>query len=290
MAELRIAKGQALGNDYLVVERSRLPWPLTPERTRLVCDRHRGVGSDGLLVVEPDAQPVRLRIYNPDGSEAEKSGNGLRILGAWLHHTGRVRAGEPFQVELATDTVTMEVLGRFDDGSLDIVVDMGPARFLAGVDGIVLPLRSGEAVTVHPVSLGNPHCVAIEPALERARFERIGPQLERHAHFPAGTNVQLASVLDRGAARAWIHERGVGETLASGSSASAVAAVLRRLELVDGPDVRIDMPGGVARIHVSDDFEVRLRAPARLVFEAAVLPEQVAAWATATVATPAAGA
>ena len=85
-----IAKGQALGNDYLVVERERLPWALTPAHTRLICDRHRGVGSDGLLVVDADEEPVRLRIYNPDGSEAEKSGNGLRILGAWLHHTGRV--------------------------------------------------------------------------------------------------------------------------------------------------------------------------------------------------------
>lgn len=278
MKTLGISKGQALGNDYLVVERDRLPWPLTAERTRAICDRHTGVGSDGLLVVDGEGPPFRLRIYNPDGSEAEKSGNGLRILGAWLHRTGRVGIGVRFEVQLVRDAVTMEVLGRHDDGSLDIVVEMGRARFLAGAEGLRLPLANGEDVVVHPVSLANPHCVVVEPTLARDRFLRIGPQLERHAHFPDGTNVQFVAAAEAGHADLLIHERGVGETLASGSSASAAAAVLRRLGLVPNPETRVDMPGGSVTVQVAPDFEIRLRGPARIVFDATVVPEQTQAW------------
>lgn len=276
MKPIRFSKGEALGNDYLVVDAAELASappadarPLTVERCRSLCDRHRGAGSDGVLVVWPERKPVRLRIYNPDGSEAEKSGNGLRIAAAWLHEHGHVRTGQPFEVELATDTVSMTVHAE-TGGVRDVSVEMGRAAFLAEPAGEPLDV-DGERVVVHPVSLGNPHCVVVEESLDRLRFERIGPRLEWHPRFPAGTNVQFAAARDRTSVEMLIHERGVGETSASGSSSCAVAAVASRLGLVEGPAVTVHMPGGSLQVVIGDDFALHLRGPARLVYEGTFL-------------------
>lgn len=261
---LEFAKGEALGNDYLIVE-----GVVAPELARRICDRHRGAGGDGVLAIESTARPFRLRIFNPDGSEAEKSGNGLRILGAWLHRTERVVTGEEFEVELATDTVRMTVEAELDGGALDISVRMGPARFLdddSTAPGAEID-AAGERIRVHAASLGNPHCVVVVDELDRDRFLRLGPALERHAYFANGTNVQLARRVDGGTMEAWIWERGVGETLASGSSASAVAAVARRLGLLDRETVEVRMPGGKVTVRVDDGFDLTLRGPARIVYE-----------------------
>lgn len=276
MRRIPFAKGEALGNDYLVVRADAIDasparaaadpsHALAVDLCRALCDRHRGAGADGVLVVWPERSPVRLRIWNPDGSIAEKSGNGLRIAAAWLHHHGHVRTGDPFDVELATDTVRMTVHGE-RDGERDVSVEMGRARFLAEQAGETLDVN-GERVTVHAVSLGNPHCVVIEEALDRSRFDRIGPRLEWHPRFPAGTNVQFAAARDRSSVDMLIHERGVGETSASGSSSCAVAAVAKRLGLVDGPDVTVHMPGGALQVRVAPDYALHLRGPARLVYE-----------------------
>ena len=277
MRSIPFAKGEALGNDYLVVRadvvRADEGMSATPQRAmsveacRAICDRHRGAGSDGVLIIWPDAAPIRLRIYNPDGSEAEKSGNGLRIAGAWLHGNGYVRIGTPFEVELATDTVTMTVHAE-RGGECDVSVEMGRARFLSPESGETLDV-GGTDVIVQAVSLGNPHCVVVEDALDRARLERLGPLLEVHPRFEAGTNVQFAAARDRSSVEILIHERGVGETSASGSSSCAVAAVARRLGLVDGPDVTVHMPGGILRVRVADDYALHLRGPARIVYEGA---------------------
>lgn len=272
---LHFAKGEALGNDYLVVRADQLPASEDPTRAlpvplcRALCDRHRGAGSDGVLVVWPEARPIRLRIWNPDGSIAEKSGNGLRIAAAWLHHHGFVGSGAAFDVELATDTVSMTVHGE-RNGERDVSVEMGRAKFLGPESGEPLDV-DGERVVVHAVSLGNPHCVVVEDRPDRPRFERIGPGLEWHPRFEAGTNVQFAAARDRASVEILIHERGVGETSASGSSSCAVAAVAKRLGLVDGPDVTVHMPGGTLHVRVGDDYALHLRGPARLVYEASWL-------------------
>lgn len=276
MRRIHFAKGEALGNDYLVVRaeevsapepepNGRLPRALSVEACRALCDRHAGAGADGVLVVWPQARPVRLRIYNPDGSEAEKSGNGLRIAAAWLHGNGYVRTGETFSVELATDTVEM-IVNAERAGECDVAVEMGRATFLSPEYGEALDV-GGENVFIHAVSLGNPHCVVVEDALDRSRLERLGPLLEWHTRFPSGTNVQFAAARDRSSVDILIHERGVGVTSASGSSSCAVAAVARRLGLVDGPDVTVHMPGGTLAVRVSDDWALHLRGPARLVYE-----------------------
>ncbi len=286
MSTLRLAKGHGLGNDYLVADAAELPWPLNRARIRAICDRQRGIGSDGLLLADTAARPFGLRIFNPDGSEAEKSGNGLRIFAAWLHGRGLV-AGEPFRVRLMKDEVTLQVVGPLGDGALDIVADMGPADFhgaAAGFTpepGIALGSRlevAGEVLEVNPLSLGNPHCVVFVDALRREEFLRRGPALTAHEAFPAGVNVQFARPVGEQTLEAWIWERGAGETLASGSSACAVAAAAVRLGLARPGTLAIRMPGGIAEVHVSPEFQLRLRAPAVVVFDAQVRDQVAEAW------------
>ncbi len=308
-----IWKGEALGNDYLVVERADLPWPLTPARCAAICDRHTGLGSDGILIraaagdapvagaPAPPALEFRLQILNPDGSEAEKSGNGLRIFGAYLHGLGLV-ASDWFSVKLVRDAVRMRVEGRTESGALDIRVEMGRASFRAGdvafralpfddnseVLGHRLPLPEGGDAEINTVSLGNPHCVVLVDDLARDDFLKRAPQLCTHRAFTRGTNVQFARVATDPIAEhateqapaldILIWERGVGETLASGSSAcAAAAAAVRRGRLPRGRiDVR--MIGGTAEVDVLDDFEIRLRGPARMICRAEVTPDVIAAW------------
>ncbi len=288
MRPLRFAKGHGLGNDYLVVERSSLPWPLTTARIRAICDRHHGIGSDGVLIADIDPPAFKLRIYNPDGSEAEKSGNGLRIFGAYLYQHQYVRLGQWFDVELVRDTVQMRVEEELAAGALQVRVAIGRASFRgedAGfgpepgeISNVAVPLMGGAKARINPLSLSNPHCVVFVDRLERADFLNRAPQLCTHATFPRGTNVQFARIVDRHTCEAWIWERGVGETLASGSSACAVAAAALHNALVDPGLVSVQMLGGVAEVEVSPDYEVKLRAPAVIVLEGEVRGEVVAHW------------
>lgn len=286
-------KGEALGNDYLVVERRDLPWPLTPARCAAICDRHTGLGSDGILINDAKSNDeFRLQILNPDGSEAEKSGNGLRIFGAYLHGLGLVRK-DWFTVRLVKDAVRMRVEGETANGKLDIRVEMGRASFRAGdvgfqVEGIadnrellahVLALPKGGHAEINTVSLSNPHCVVLVDSLDRADFLLRAPQLCTHAAFRRGTNVQFAHVLSEAAIEILIWERGVGETLASGSSACAAAAAAVRRGRLQGGRIEVRMIGGSAEIEILEDYEVRLRGPARMIYRAEVTRPTAAEWA-----------
>ncbi len=276
MKAVPFQKGEALGNDYLVVDAADLPWPLTPARAAALCDRHRGPGSDGVVLVDLTGEDTSIRILNPNGSEAEKSGNGLRILAAYLHGRGLV-GSEPFTVRLIKDSVRMRVEESLPDGGVIVSVEMGRARFrgddvgfrprTAEVLGWPLPLDGNDSAEVSTVSLGNPHCVVFVPELERTDFLRRAPQLCTHEAFSAGTNVQFARVAGPRVLEAWIYERGVGETLASGSSACAVAAVAVRRGLAQPGWFEVRMPGGSLDVEVGTDFDVRLRGPARIVYE-----------------------
>jgi diaminopimelate epimerase len=288
MQPLPFAKGHGLGNDYLVVERKNLPWALTVERIRAICDRHHGIGSDGVMIADIDSNRFKLRIYNPDGSEAEKSGNGLRIFGAYLYLHDHVRLNEWFDVELVKDTVQMRIEEELEGGALQIRVAIGRASFRAEDAGFVaakgevrnvrVELPAGGSADINPLSLSNPHCVVFVDQLERADFLTRAPQLCTHAAFPRGTNVQFARVVDPHTSDAWIWERGVGETLASGSSACAVAAAALHNGLVQPGLIAVRMPGGTAEVEVTADFAVKLRAPAVIVLEGEVRPEVVAGW------------
>lgn len=265
-------KGHGLGNDYMVVEAATVGFKLTPGRIRRLCDRHRGVGSDGVLALVPSRKAdVGLRIYNPDGSEAEKSGNGLRIFARYLHATGRMKR-RTFSVDTPGGLVQVELhLDRHGDAS-DVTVEMGaavfaPAALPCTLDGPELVDReieaAGRRVRFTGVSVGNPHCVVFRPAGEtwsRDELLSLGPALENHAAFPRRTNVQLAVPTGPRRVSILVWERGAGETEASGSSACAVAAAAVRLGLVASP-VRVDAPGGSLAIRVGADFALTMRGP-----------------------------
>ncbi len=273
MTLLPFQKGHGLGNDYLVVDAADMPCAMTPAHARFLCDRHRGIGSDGVLLADL-ANGIALRIINPDGTEAEKSGNGLRIFGAYLHGRGLVQ-NDWFDVRLVKDTVQMRIEERLEYGALMIRVEMGRATFDADVVGftgtsgeglgVTVPLQNGKTAEINTVSLSNPHCVAFMDVLERSDFLERAPQLCTHALFPKGTNVQFARVIDDSTVEAWIWERGAGETMASGSSASAVCAAAVRRGLLKPGLFEVKMEGGSAEVEVSADYLVKLRGPAQMV-------------------------
>lgn len=261
---MRFHKYHALGNDYIVLNPSDFPeWTVpTPEQIRVVCHRNFGVGSDGILwgPLPSTSSQFGLRIFNPDGSEAEKSGNGLRIFSRFL-----------WDQKLATDRFTIETPGGrvesvIRDGGRLITVDMGRVRFnsadipVAGAPRDVI----NESLTILDrtftfcaATIGNPHCVIPLDSVSAELAHRYGPHIETHPNFPRRTNVQFLQVIDRRNIRIEIWERGAGYTLASGSSSSAAAAVAHRLGLVDA-DVTVHMPGGTIGIEIAANFEIRM--------------------------------
>ncbi len=249
-------KSHGLGNDYIVIDPAKVPFAVTPEAVRLICDRHLGVGSDGILLLSPgDGADFGLRIFNPDGSEAETSGNGVRIFAKFLRDHGYTDR-DHFTLHTTGGRVTCAL--EHDGGRVaQITVDMGRARFDA-LDAIEV---DGRRIEVTSVSMGNPHCVVLVPDLTKVDVHALGPKIERHAAFPKRTNVQFAQVVSRDDVRILIWERGAGHTLASGSSSCAVVAACHRRGLVDR-DVTVSMPGGKLGITIADDGELHMRGPA----------------------------
>ena len=270
-------KGHGLGNDYVALAMEGLGFELTPPAVRLLCDRHTGVGSDGILARVPStAADFGVRIFNPDGSEAEKSGNGLRIFAADLLEQGDVEERAPFTVETPGGIVRMEVLQVSADGVLSVEVEMGTATFrsadvgLAGPDRETedepLELASGDVVRINTVSIGNPHCVVFADELDLDDLRRRAPQISTHPSFERGVNVQFAVPMEPDGVEAWVWERGAGETRASGSSACAVAAAAVRRGMVSERQVAVRMPGGTLHVHVRDDWSLVLRGPVESVY------------------------
>jgi diaminopimelate epimerase len=264
----RFTKGHGLGNDYLVMEEADLDFPFAPGAIRWICHRNWGVGSDGILLRTASAvADVGLRIFNPDGSEAEKSGNGLRIFAKYLWERGGLQKS-PMRIE--TKGGVVEAVCHLADGRVaEVTVEMGHATFRApeipmhGPDREVVgvPLQVGDRVfTVTCVSVGNPHCVVFTDRLDEAEVQAWGPRIETHPAFPNRTNVQFARVLGRDRVEIRIWERGAGYTLASGSSSCAVAAAAVRNRLADGR-LTLRMPGGELGLEVRPDFSIRLRGP-----------------------------
>jgi diaminopimelate epimerase len=237
------------------------PLALTPDQIKVICHRHNGVGSDGILLGPfPSAKAsFLLRIFNPDGSEAEKSGNGLRIFSRYLWDHKLVDR-RPFRVETKGGLVQCLVL---DDGKR-VQVEMGRVSFwskdipVAGEPREVLqePITIGEETfRFSGATIGNPHCVILVQDLSPELAKKYGPLLEVHPLFPNRTNVQFLKVLDRNNIRIEIWERGAGYTLASGSSSSAAAAVARKLGLCDS-QITVHMPGGEISISIFEDFSI----------------------------------
>ena len=268
-------KGHGLGNDYLVLNEADLPHPLSKTAIIRLCDRNWGVGSDGiLLLVSSTRADFGVRIFNPDGSEAEKSGNGLRIFAKYLWDHGHAK-NEIFRVETLGGVVECRCHVR--GGRMNsVTVEMGKVTFRApeipvtGADREVvaepLTLKDGSTLTVTAVSIGNPHCVVFVDRLEAAECRRLGPLLEAHPAFPNRTNVQFARVADRQTVDILIWERGAGYTLASGSSSCGAAAAAVRTGRCDPGRVTVRMPGGELVIEVRRDWSLRLEGPVEEVY------------------------
>lgn len=263
---MRYVKYHALGNDYVVIPAIDSTSDLQRRRVELICHRNYGVGSDGILFgpLQSGKCDFRLRIFNPDGSEAEKSGNGLRIFSRFLWDEGLVRQ-QRFTVETLGGVVTCQV----DPDGRNVTVEMGRVSFdstkipVAGSPREVLgeQMQIGDRVFEFcAATVGNPHCVILcdAPTAEVAR--RYGPLIEKDARFPNRTNVQFMAVIDRRNIRIEIWERGAGYTLASGSSSTAAAAVARKLGLCDS-EIDVHMPGGTLAIRLSDGFDAIMKGP-----------------------------
>jgi diaminopimelate epimerase len=277
-AALKFSKYHALGNDYLVLNSAEFDRELDLDEIRRLCDRHRGVGSDGILwgTARLRGEPVHLRIFNPDGSEAGMSGNGLRIFARCLWDQGYVDGGE-----FSILTESGPALARVHENGARVTVEIGRASFdsaripVAGEPREVLDEEiriDGEPLRFGAVTVGNPHCVILREEVSRAETERLGPKIERDARFPERTNVQFVKILDREHLQVEIWERGAGYTLSSGSSSAAAAALARRLGRCE-PRVRVRMPGGEAEVEIAEDYAIRLTGPVVKIAEGLVSNE-----------------
>jgi diaminopimelate epimerase len=274
---LEFEKWQALGNDYIIVEEERLPFELTAERVRRICEGHFGCHSDGVLLLarDPDERfEASLRIFNPDGSEAELSGNGAREAVLYLRRSGWT-SKDRFSIRTAAGEITPTIV---DERTCSIAIGHATLRspdFPAGAeDGMGELDAGGQSFRFRHVNVGNPQCVIdVGDELQHVELARVGPEIERHELFPNRTNVSFIQVKDADVkARIW--ERGVGETLASGTGAcgAAVAAVLAG----GSSPVRVTMAGGTLEVEVADDLGLTLTGWAEPVFRGAFSSEFVA--------------
>ena len=259
--KIELPKYHGLGNDYLVFDPQKIDFELSEARIKLICHRNFGVGSDGILygpIFEKDS--ISVRIYNPDGSEAEKSGNGVRIFSKYLKDAGYV-AHRRFTLATLGGDVKVEYL---DDSGEQLRVLMGKASFrsleipVAGADRQVIDeamIFHGQAYRVTCLSIGNPHCVIPMEEISKEKACALGPYVENSEHFPRRINMQLVKIIDRNNIEIEIYERGAGYTLASGSSSCAAASAAYKLGLVDR-QVTVHMPGGALQIDRSDDGSV----------------------------------
>jgi diaminopimelate epimerase len=247
--DVHFKKYHGLGNDYLVIDPNVRDVAMTEANIRLICDRNFGVGSDGILYGPLlDGDIPRLRILNPDGSEAEKSGNGLRIFAKYLVEKKYVRS-KTFQIKTLGGTVSVQVK---DDAANRIRINMGKVTFISSEIPVSGERRevvnetlnvNGADYQVTCLSIGNPHCVIPMEQVSEEQARAIGPFVENHQRFPNRINMQLLKVIDRANIDIRIWERGAGYTLASGSSSCAAACAAHKLGLVDR-DITVHMPGG----------------------------------------------
>jgi diaminopimelate decarboxylase/diaminopimelate epimerase len=274
----KFVKYHALGNDYLVLNPTDVPAALTPFQVQLICHRRYGIGSDGILLgpLEAPECDFGLRLYNPDGSEFEKSGNGLRIFSRYLWDAGWVQE-KPFTISTPGGQVTSQV----HKGGRRVTVEMGHVSFNSRHIPVSGPPREvlnevivvdGQELHFCAATIGNPHCVILRDEVSALDAQKWGPLIEKDARFPYRTNVQFIKVLDRSNIQIEIWERGVGYTLASGSSSCAAAAVAYRLGLCE-PQIAVHMPGGKIDISISRDLAISMTGAVSKVCEGIVSRE-----------------
>jgi diaminopimelate epimerase len=278
IVKVHFRKYHGLGNDYLVIDPRVYDVDLTPDAVRLICDRHFGIGADGILYGPLNGRGGwRVRIFNPDGSEAEKSGNGLRIFGKYLYEKNYVNK-KNFSMETSSGIVEAQIQ---DDAANLIRLTMGKITFLSSQIPVKGAEREvvGEELEINGVkyratclSVGNPHCVIPMDDISEQKARELGPLVESHPLFPNRINVQLLKVIDRATIEIRIWERGAGYTLASGSSSCAAAATAYKLGLVDDR-ITVRMPGGNLFVEIGKDYFVHLTGEVERVFEGRFSPD-----------------
>ncbi|MDJ0516681.1 MAG: diaminopimelate epimerase [Trichodesmium sp. MO_231.B1] len=271
-------KYHALGNDYIIIDPNKTDIYINKENVETICSRNTGLGSDGILYgpIFNDGK-IKLRIFNPDGSEAEKSGNGIRMFSKYLGDVGYIKE-RTFSISTAGGEVSVEII-NLKDGL--IKVDMGLTTFqsdlipVAGERRKVIrePIKVGdESLEVTCISIGNPHCVIPLTNISQERVLQLGPKIENHPIFPNRINLQLLQVLDRYNIQIEIWERGAGYTMASGSSSCAAARVAYELGLVER-EVKVHMPGGEIDIDIKPSGRVYMTGVSNAVAEGMFLQE-----------------
>jgi diaminopimelate epimerase len=264
----RFVRSHGLGNDYFVLDIADISFELSPEVIKLLSHRNYGIGSDGILLLVPsDKADFGLRIFNPDGSAAEKSGNGLRIFAKFLYEHRYIKK-DSFSIDTPGGIVTAQLEVK-DGRVLFVTVEMGAATFrsilipVGGMDREVVgeEIRiNGEILKFTAVSVGNPHCVVFVNELDEGYARKLGPILETHPIFPNRINVQFAKVASKDRVNILIWERGAGYTLASGSSSCAVAAACVKNGLIDRY-VTVSMPGGELQVEIRENWSINMRGP-----------------------------
>ncbi len=274
------------GNDYIVLDSENIDFKLNTESIRTICDVHYGIGSDGILLKVPSEKAdFGLRIFNPDGSEAEKSGNGLRIFCKFLYDYS-FTSSKVFSVETKGGIVKAKVEKTKEGKAKVITVDMGRAEFRS--ENIPVKCEKNECIgkkiridgrefEINCVSVGNPHCVIIVDELKEEEVKKYGSLIEKLPIFPNRVNVQFAKPISRDKVEIRIWERGAGYTLASGSSSCAVASVLVKKGLT-GRDVTVIMPGGELKISIDENWNIRMTGEVQEICNGKLSDELIERW------------
>jgi len=271
---MKFYKYHGLGNDYIVIDPRDLKITLDEPTIRLICNRNFGVGSDGILYgPEVSGDVFKLRIFNPDGSEAEKSGNGLRIFSRYLWDRGLVTT-KPFTINTMAGDVRSVIM---DNGDL-VKIEMGKVSFIAvdipiiGDEGEVLNREfviKGKSFRYCAANIGNPHCVVLCDDISPELAKQYGPHIETNQIFPNRTNVQFMKIMDRKNIQIEIWERGAGYTLASGSSSTASASVAFKLGLCEN-HITVHMQGGNLDLEFTNDFRATMVGPVVAICEGTI--------------------
>jgi len=262
-------KSHGLGNDYIIFDKNHVQFPLKPSVIQRICHRNYGIGSDGILLFEKiDDENFSVRIFNPDGSEAEKSGNGLRILAKFLYDHGYTK-NTKFYINTLGGKVEIN-LELDNERVKNIEVDMGKIEYIY-VDKEI-EINNEEKLNIVYLSIGNPHCVFFVDEIDEELIKDLGPKIENHPLFPNRTNVQMVKVISDSTIEIRIWERGAGYTLASGSSSCASACAAYKKGLVKN-NVKVIMPGGELYVNIKENGHVFLKGPAQEIFEGTLSKE-----------------
>jgi diaminopimelate epimerase len=277
-------KSHGLGNDYIVLNQYEISFELTQKAIQKICDVHYGIGSDGILLKVPSYKAnFGLRILNPDGSEAEKSGNGLRIFAKYLYDS-KFSNERIFTIETPGGIVRAEITEEIKRKAKTVKVDMGKANFVSSEIPVscsnyecideVLNLEYKDYI-INCVSVGNPHCVILKDELDEKEIKQFGTYIENHPMFPNRINVQFAKVISPNEVEVLIWERGAGWTLASGSSSCAVASVLVKKGLTERK-LDVKMPGGTLQIEIDEAWNIKMTGEVREIASGTLSKELIA--------------